>query len=75
MKVRVINTYRDKITKKVCKVGDVLDYPEERAVELIDKGNVISEPAETEDTPTEKVEIPEAKEKATVSHVPKKKRK
>lgn len=38
MKVEVTKRYVDRMTKAVCEEGTVLDYPDERAMELIASG-------------------------------------
>lgn len=40
MKVKVIVSYIDKNTREYCGLGDVKDYPKERAEELIKLGHV-----------------------------------
>ena len=40
MKVKVIVSYIDKNTLEFCGLGDVKDYPKERAEELIKLGHV-----------------------------------
>lgn len=41
MKVRVIDKFRDKHTKKIHKVGDVLTISQERFVEILTSGKFV----------------------------------
>ena len=56
MKVKAVKNFADKLTPWVShKVGDVLDVPDDRAKDLIERGLATSiEPAKTEEKPVPK---------------------
>lgn len=58
MKIKVINSFRDKNTKEIHQVGEVLEVSDERGAEIISAGNYaveIDEPKQAE-TPESKKE-------------------
>lgn len=58
MKIKVINSFRDKNTKVIHQVGEVLEVSDERGAEIISAGNYaaqIDEPKQAE-TPESKKE-------------------
>lgn len=58
MKIKVINSFRDKNTKEIHQVGEVLEVSNERGAEIISAGNYavkIDEPKQAE-TPEPKKE-------------------
>ena len=51
MKIKVINSFRDKNTKEIHQVGEVLEVSDERGAEIISAGNYaaqIDEPKQAE---------------------------
>lgn len=76
MKVKVLVRFKDKHTKKIHKVNDVLEVTDERYKEILTKGKLVEEiseeptetpeePAETPEEPTETPEEGKDKKKST----------
>lgn len=69
MKVKVLKKFRDKYTKRIHKVNDVLEVTEERYKEILQKGKLVEPVAEkTEEVPTEETAsdaVAPAKKKTT----------
>lgn len=69
MKVKVLEKFRDKYTKRIHKVNDVLEVTEERYKEILQKGKLVEPVAEkTEEAPTEETAsdaVAPAKKKTT----------
>lgn len=64
MKIKVINSFRDKNTKEIHQVGEVLEVSDERGAEIISAGNYaieIDEPKQAETPEPKQAETPEPK--------------
>lgn len=64
MKIKVINSFRDKNTKEIHQVGEVLEVSNERGAEIISAGNYaveIDEPKQAEAPEPKQAETPEPK--------------
>lgn len=61
MKIKVINSFRDKNTKEIHQVGEVLEVSDERGAEIISAGNYaveIDEPKQAETPESKQAETP-----------------
>lgn len=58
MKIKVINSFRDKNTKVIHQVGEVLEVSDERGAEIISAGNYAVEVSELK---SQQAESPEPK--------------
>lgn len=61
MKIKVINSFRDKNTKEIHQVGEVLEVSDERGAEIISAGNYaveIDEPKQAETPEPKQAETP-----------------
>lgn len=68
MKIKVINSFRDKNTKEIHQVGEVLELSDERGAEIISAGNYaveIDEPKQAETPEPKQAETPEPKQAET----------
>lgn len=65
MKVRVVEKFKDKHTKKIHKVNDVLEVSQERYEEILKKGKLVELVGETEETEGIPDPIEPAKKKMT----------
>lgn len=54
MKYRVLQNYTDKNTKVFCEVGDIVEYPQERANEILGQGEYIQLVGQEEKKPAKK---------------------
>lgn len=64
MKIKVINSFRDKNTKEIHQVGEVLEVSDERGAEIISAGNYaveIDEPKQSETAEPKKEKKSKAK--------------
>lgn len=64
MKIKVINSFRDKNTKEIHQVGEVLEVSDERGAEIISAGNYaaqIDEPKQAETPEPKQAKTPEPK--------------
>ena len=60
MKVKVLKRFKDKHTKEIHKVGDVLDVTKKRYEEILTKGKLVEEiDEEHTEAPEEPTETPE----------------
>lgn len=69
MKIKVINSFRDKNTKVIHQVGEVLEVSDERGAEIISAGNYaaqIDEPKQAETPEQKQAETPEQKQAETL---------
>ena len=61
MKIKVINSFRDKNTKEIHQVGEVLEVSDERGAEIISAGNYaveIDKPKQAETPESKQAETP-----------------